>query len=92
MTGSILLLSANDLGRVEDIARELSKYGLGIFAPHAHGADGNIAALPLGVVAYENNLNVSFVAAGSVPDDATAVGWRWIDGKLEVCAHCCGRV
>jgi hypothetical protein len=75
--------------RIGAIAQELSQYGLGVFAPHAHGEDGAIQPLPRGMVSYEQNLKVSFIPQTSVPSDSIAVGWRWNNGAMEVCAHCC---
>jgi hypothetical protein len=78
--------------KVEEIARELSSYGLGVFVPHAHDNHGNIGPLPTDVVAFEKDLQVTFVPKSELPCDAIAVGWRWQEGALEVCTHCCSGV
>lgn len=40
--------------------KTLSKYGLGVLLVHAHDSQGNFTELKSGVVAYEENLKVTF--------------------------------
>ena len=89
MTDRLQSLNEDDQRRVAQIGQELSKYGLGISVPHAHDVDGRFGPLPLGVVAYENDLKVSFISSESVPANAIAVGWRYIEGELRASAYCC---
>jgi hypothetical protein len=86
---AILGLSTDDLNKVETLAQELSAYGLGIFKPHIHRLDGTIEPLPLDMQSIEEDLRVKFVDEQDVPSDAIAVGWRWANGSLVVCARCC---
>lgn len=76
--------------RISAIAKELSSYGLGIFAPHAHDERGTIVNLPSGTVALEQDLRVSFVEASKLPASSVPVGWRWNGVDIVVCAQCCG--
>ncbi len=78
-----------DQRRIEAIARELSHYGLGILLPHAHDSNGSIRSLSHDMIICENGLKVSFVPRASAQSDAVAVGWRWINGTLTICANCC---
>lgn len=89
MNDFISSLAPSDKARIDVIGRELAKFGLGIHLPHAHDRQGDIEPLAPGLVSYEQALQVQFVPSADVPEDALAVGWRWIDGKLEVCAGCC---
>lgn len=82
-------LNVDDKRRVEAIAQELAKFGLGVFFPHAHDPEGKIVPLPAGIISYENNLRVSFIPEISAPSDSIPVGWRWSDGTMRVCARCC---
>ena len=82
-------LNVTDRRRIEAVAQELSRYGLGILAPHTHDRDGKIGPLPSDMVSYEKNLKVGFVPQASVPSNSIAVGWRWNNGALSACAHCC---
>ncbi|MDE2183472.1 MAG: hypothetical protein KGJ78_10675 [Alphaproteobacteria bacterium] len=91
MTDILRSLNEAEKARVEEIARELARHGLGIFVPHAHNADGQFMPLPTGTVAYEKDRVVSFIQQDNIPSLATAVGWRWTDNGLCVCAACCGR-
>ena len=91
MSDRLQTLNLLDSARVLEIAKELSAYNLGIFAPHTHGAAGEIIPLPAGIVAYEKNLEVSFLPKAECPADAVAVGWRWEADRLSVCANCCTR-
>lgn len=75
--------------RLEEIAQELSSYGLGIFLPHAHDSYGNAVPLPNCLISYEENLRVRFVLRELVPVDAVPVGWRWSNGAMVPCAKCC---
>ena len=87
-----MALSAAQNTRVREIARELSKYNLGVSVPHIH-RDQVADVLPEDTIQYENDLRVSF------PDkdkffakrhNAFPVAWRWNDaeGRLEACAWC----
>jgi hypothetical protein len=89
MKSTIESLRLKDKERIEAIAGELAQYGLGVFEPHAHDENGNIVPLPDGVVSYERDLKVSFIPQENVPADSVAVGWRWNNGALTVCANCC---
>jgi hypothetical protein len=89
MKSTIEGLRSKDKERIEAIAKELSQYGLGIFVPHAHDENGNIVPLPEGIVLHESGLKVRFIPQGNVPLDSVAVGWRWDNGALIACAHCC---
>jgi hypothetical protein len=89
MKSTIESLKLIDRERIEVIAEELANYGLGIFEPHAHNRNGDIVPLPDGVTSYESDLKVSFVRQENVPGDSVAVGWRWQNGELTVCANCC---
>lgn len=76
--------------RLNEIAKELSVYGMGIFTPHAHDSAGRKICLADEFISFERGGNVTFVSRESVPSDAEAVGWRWAKGELQVCAGCCG--
>ncbi|MEP4977095.1 hypothetical protein [Parvibaculum sp.] len=89
MINVIRNLNADDMKHVEDMARELSRYGLGVCVPHAHDANGEIVPLPDGIVSYERNLEVKFLPCADVPSSAEPVAWRWINGAMAVCAQCC---
>jgi hypothetical protein len=89
MKNTIESLRLRDKERIEAIAQELALYGLGLFEPHAHDENGNIVPLPDGVISYESDLKVSFIAQENVPANSVAVGWRWNNGALTVFANCC---
>jgi len=56
----------------------LSKYGMGVLLVHAHDKDGNFTDLSPGVVAYEEDLKVSFRKEGPSDEKGYApVAWRW---------------
>jgi hypothetical protein len=89
MRSLIECLAESDREHVEAIAQELARYGLGILDPHAHDNDGHVVPLPSGVVSFEESLNVKFIPQKQLPDGSVAVGWRWENGTLTACAHCC---
>jgi hypothetical protein len=89
MTSLIERLPESDKEHVKAIAQQLARYGLGILDPHAHDNNGHIVPLPSGVVSYENALNVKFIPQEQLPVGSVAVGWRWENGTLTACAHCC---
>ena len=73
---------AIELPEVQEMARRLSAYGLGVFMPHMHDEAGNMLPLPEGVVQVEGeDLRASFVSADQVTDTPEkrflTVGWRW---------------
>lgn len=84
-------LEAVDFQRVQDIIKELSKFGLAVALPHSHGKSGNFLPLPKGNIAFESNGQISFhdedspALEGSVP-----VMWRWDSGTqtAAACANC----
>lgn len=74
---------------VQEIARRLAKWGLGITMPHMHTREQDFADLPDDVVQVEQAGVVSFQpradaeAAGLVP-----VGWRWMQDGVATAAGC----
>jgi hypothetical protein len=89
LTQTAQLLTANR-DRIEAIARELSVYGLAISTPHMHTEKNESIELPSGFVAFEKNLNITFMEGNRLPGSSIPVGWRWKNDKLEVWAACCG--
>lgn len=79
-----------DNQRINEIARELAQFGLGICKPHLHTEDGALTPAKSGFISLEKNRQVSFASVDQVPSDVIAVGWRWNGNELEVCAACCG--
>ena len=74
---------------VQEMLKKLSEYGLGVFMPHMHDPEtGNFAPLPSGMVAVEDNLQVSFHHA-SEPEvsNARPVGWVW-DNSSQTAMAC----
>jgi hypothetical protein len=70
--------SATTSPEVVEAMKLLAKHGLGVCMPHAHDANGDFVELASGIVAYEEDLKVSFYPTGSTPTDKViAVGWRW---------------
>lgn len=72
---------------VQEMARRLARWGLGIAMPHMHTAREDFCDLPVEMVQVERAGVVSFVprqqAEGMIP-----VGWRWREGGLDVMARC----
>ncbi len=74
---------------IQEIAKKLAQWGLGIAMPHMHTAKEDFAGLPDDIVQVETAGVVSFrprkeaEAAGLIP-----VGWRWHDQGLTVVAGC----
>lgn len=89
-----MLVNANEAvtkPEVQAMIRELSKYGLGVFIPHAHTSEGFVP-LPNDTIQLESNLKVSFVKKGDpILEDATVVGWVWDTDKTRVAAACACR-
>lgn len=79
-----------DSQRINEIAKELAQYGLGICKPHLHAEDGTLTPAKSGFISLEQNMHVRFVSVDQVPSNVIAVGWRWNGNELEVCAGCCG--
>lgn len=58
--------------------KTLSKYGLGVLLVHAHDSQGNFTDLKSGVVAYEENLKVTFRQPDPKTDaNYVPVAWAW---------------
>lgn len=58
--------------------KTLSKFGLGVLLVHAHDGQGNFTNLKSGVVAYEENLKVTFRQPDPKADaDYVPVAWAW---------------
>lgn len=75
---------------VQEAAKILAKYNLGIFIPHMHNQEtGEILALPEGVISAERDLKIKFVKIDALESDMIPIGWRWNGIALEVCASCC---
>lgn len=74
---------------IQDIAKRLAQWGLGIAMPHMHTTVQDFADLPEDVVQVETAGVVSFrpraeaQEAGLVP-----VGWRWQEQGLAMTAGC----
>lgn len=75
--------------RLAQLIEELALYGLGVFRPHKHLANGALAPLPADQVALERGLRSTFIARDEAPSGAVPVGWRWNGRSVEVCALCC---
>ena len=81
-SGLVTAQGAIELPEVQEMARRLAAYGLGVFMPHMHDSAGEMLPLPEGVVQVEGeDLRASFVPADQVTDTPEkqfmAVGWRW---------------
>src|ERR1044071_8928241 len=82
---------AVELEEVQQAARVLAKYNLGICVPHIHDQrTGALSPLPTDLVACERDLKISFAHVSETANTAIAVAWRWNRSELEVCANCCG--
>jgi hypothetical protein len=73
---------AIELPEVQEMARRLSAYGLGVFMPHMHDSVGEMLPLPEGIVQVEgDDLRAEFLPAEQVIDTPekqfVTVGWRW---------------
>jgi len=78
--------------RVQEIIKELAWYNLGVALPHIHG-EGPADLLPSDQIAYESNLQVSFVhqaVFASKEHNGFPVAWRWnpTTTRVEACAWC----
>ena len=77
--------------RVQEIARELAGYGLGIALPHIH-LGSHVEPLPSDKIQYENDLAVSFLNRADLPTTGKGfpVAWRYADKEQTVvpCAWC----
>jgi len=77
---------------VQEIMRQLGKYGLGVSLPHMH-TDKGMAPLPEDMISSENNLVVSF---RQVDDEANSkalpVAWRRGEDVKSIarCSDNCG--
>lgn len=82
---------AIDTKELQEIAKTLAQYNLGICVPHTHHAQtGEILPLPAGMIVNESDLMITFVTAAENEIAQTApVGWRWNGKTMEVCASCC---
>jgi len=79
--------------KVQEMIKELSKYGLGVCMPHMHdpNSEEEFSPLPKGMVSYESNLQVSFVDASEVADQIP-VAWAWnADSESVVVVGGCNR-
>ena len=84
-------LEAIESPEVQNLIKQLSRYGLAVALPHLHGGNGNFLPLPDDQVAFESGLKVSFPQKGSpVLESAIPVMWRWSNGAQAVgsCALC----
>jgi hypothetical protein len=78
--------------RVQEIAKELARYGLAIAMPHVH--EGNVVGpLPDNLIQYENGLRVSFrdkKTFESSRKKGFPVMWRHNSrtGRMTACAWC----
>jgi len=74
---------------VQDILKQLAKYGLGIMVPHIHVDEGSgFAPLPRGMIQVESDLQVSFRNSDELNDHGIPVGWRWGKVGAEVVMGC----
>ncbi len=85
-------LGSIKLVRVQEIAKELSGYGLAVAMPHLHEQD-EVNTLPTNIVQYENDLHVSFLNKEQFEKNqknAFPVMWRFDrqKSKIETCAWC----
>ncbi|WP_288421544.1 hypothetical protein [uncultured Acinetobacter sp.] len=72
---------------VREALKTLSKYGLGILMVHSHDENGNFSDLPKGVVAYEEDLKVTFKAESPEDkQDYMPVAWQWDEDSGEAVA------
>lgn len=75
---------------VQQAARTLAKYGLGICIPHMHDEKtGELLPLPTGMISCEQDLKVSFKDIAHLDRGMVPVAWRWGNRGFEVCASCC---
>ncbi len=69
---------------VREALKVLSKHGAGVILIHGHGDEGEFVDLPPSIIAYEEDLKVSFREAKQGEDkDFVVVGWRWDEEKEE---------
>ena len=74
--------------KVQEMIKELSKYGLGVFMPHLHNEEG-FAPLPNDTVQLEADLKVSFVKRDDAClANATPADWIWDSEKAQVVMGC----
>lgn len=84
-------LAAVEAPEVQDLIRQLSRYGLAVALPHRHGKNGNFLPLPDDRVAFESDQQVSFPRKNDPAlENAIPVMWRWNNGVQAVgsCALC----
>lgn len=75
---------------VQEAARTLAKYNLGIFVPHMHDEQtGEILPLPAAVISCERDLKITFLRTADIDTGMEPVAWRWNGSDIEVCASCC---
>lgn len=74
-------IAAVENHRVQEIAKELSVYGLGICVPHIHEND-SVLPLPTDKIQYENDLTVTFLGRDefeATRNTAFPVQWSYIE-------------
>lgn len=86
---------------VVEALKVLSKYGAGVLLVHGHADDGSFKELPPSIVAYEEDLVVSFRKPEAGEDEKfVTVAWRWDEDsgqpqpvmKCQVHAYCEDRI
>ncbi len=78
--------------RVQEIARELSEYGLAIAVPHLHSGL-RVLPLPSDQIQYEENQSISFIDRAEFEAQRTTafpVMWKFekTDGRVSPVAWC----
>ncbi len=77
--------NAINLPEVQDMVKRLGEYGLAVFMPHMHDADGNFTPKPDGVVQMEDDMQVSFRPEDQIGEERSReylpVGWRWSEAR-----------
>lgn len=77
---------------VQQAARTLAKYGLGVYMLHHHNdQSGNFEPMPRGLVQVERHLTVTFEPqTAELRETSTPVAWVWDEGLRTVaaCSYC----
>jgi hypothetical protein len=74
---------------VQEMIKKLSEFGLGVYALHEHSDKEEFLSLAPNRVSIESDLKVSFCNRDDLKSNqATPVGWAWIDGGVKVVAGC----
>jgi hypothetical protein len=83
---------AVNLPEVQEMARKLATYNLGVFMPHTHNErTGAFDEMPSGIIQVEEGLAVSFRSAVEIENDQARhvpVGWVWRDDGLTAALNC----